>query len=363
MPEFPQSRFQQAFLLLLVLASSAAFVWIIGGFLEALFLAALSAVLLQPVRRSLGQQLGGRETLAAGLTLLLAVFIVVIPLMGLLGLLAAQAATLSEAVTPWVQRQIDSANGSLVSVLPDWLPGREALAPYEAQITAKLGEFTGSVGQFLVSGLSRITQGTVQFFLSLFVMLYALFYFLRSGSDLSRRMLVCVPMPADDREFLQQRVLSVIRATVKGTFAIGMLQGALAGLAFFLAGIQGAIFWGTVMAVLSIIPGIGAALVWVPAVIYLFVAGQVFAAAALGAWCAIVVGTADNVLRPRFVGKDTQMPDLLVLLSTLGGLSLFGIAGIILGPMIATIFIAVWGLYQKSFADQLGESRTTQGIG
>lgn len=351
-----QSRFQQVFLLSLVVAASVAFLWVIGGFVDALFLAALSAVLLQPVQHWLSAKLGGRDKLAAALALLFAVVIVVIPLLGLLGLLAGQAAALTEAVTPWVQRRLDGADGSIAAGLPDWLPGRDALAPYEAQITAKLGEFAGSAGSFLVSGLSRVTQGTVQFFLALFVMLYALFYFLRSGTAIAGGMLACVPMSAPDKEFLRQRVLSVIRATVKGTFLIGMLQGVLAGAAFFLAGIQGAVFWGTVMAVLSIIPGIGAALVWIPAVIYLFATGQTLEGAALGIWCAGVVGMADNVLRPSLVGKDTQMPDLLVLLSTLGGLSVFGISGIILGPMIATLFAAVWGLYRKSFAEQLGEA-------
>ena len=154
-------------------------------------------------------------------------------------------------------------------------------------------------------------------------MLYSLFYLLRAGTRLADFVLACVPMASDRKALLAERVLSVIRATVKGTFAIGLLQGALAGVAFLFAGIQGAVFWGAVMAVLSVIPGVGAALVWVPAVIYLIATEQVVAAdrsSAPGA--AVVVGTADNVLRPRLVGKDTQMPDLLVLLSTLGGLSL-----------------------------------------
>ena len=351
-----ESRFQQWFLLALVAIVTAAFVWLIAGFLDALFLAALSAVLLQPVQHALSVRLGGREGLAAILTLVVAVLIVGLPMLGLLALLAAEAAALSETVTPWIQQQLEDPDRLRMTLLPDWLPGRETIAPYEAQITAKLGEFAGSAGQFLVNGLSRVTQGTVQFFLSAFVMLYTLFYLLRVGTRLADFVLACVPMASDRKALLAERVLSVIRATVKGTFAIGLLQGALAGVAFLIAGIQGAVFWGAVMAVLSVIPGVGAALVWVPAVIYLFATGQVVAAVAVGAWCGVVVGTADNVLRPRLVGKDTQMPDLLILLSTLGGLSLFGIVGIILGPMIATLFVAVWSLYRTSFAAELGEA-------
>jgi predicted PurR-regulated permease PerM len=356
MSAISQSRFQQFFLLALVLAVSAGFAWMIAGFLEALFLAALFAIFLIPAQRGLAERLGGREVLAAFLALLAAVFIVVLPMLGLLGLIAAEAAALTEAVTPWAQQQLAEPEGFLSRILPDWMPARDALAPYEAQITAKLGEFAGSVGGFLVNGLSRVTQGTVQFFLSLFVMLYALFYFLRAGSGLADNVLACVPMSAHDKALLVERVRSVVRATVKGTFVIGIVQGGLAGLAFFVVGLEGAILWGTIMAVLSIIPGVGAALVWIPAMIYLLATGQVWQGVVLGVWCAVVVGTADNFLRPQLVGRDTQMPDLLVLLSTLGGLALFGIVGIILGPMLATIFIAVWGLYRESFAAQLGEA-------
>jgi len=350
----PEQRFQQWFLLTFAVIVSAAFVWLIAGFLDALFLAALAAVLLQPVQHWLSRRLGGRDGAAAVLTLLAAVVIVGLPALGLLTLLASEAAALSATVGPWLQQQLEDPERLRATLLPDWIPGRDALAPYEAQITAKLGEFAGSAGRFLVDGLSRITQGTVQFFLSTFVMLYSLFYFLHHGTQLAEQVMACVPRADDSKSLLAERVLSVIRATVKGTFAIGLLQGALAGLAFLVAGIQGAVFWGAVMAVLSVIPGVGAALVWVPAIIYLAATGQVVAAAGVGIWCAAVVGMADNVLRPQLVGKDTQMPDLLVLLSTLGGLSLFGLVGIILGPMIATLFVAVWSLYRTSFAAELG---------
>jgi predicted PurR-regulated permease PerM len=343
-------------LITLVVAITAALLWMIAGFVEALFLAALLALFLQPVQDWLGERFGGRTALAASLAVLLAIVVVLLPLLGLLGLLAAEAAVLSETVRPWVDQQLADSEGLISRVLPDWLPARDALAPYEAQITAKLGDVTSAAGSYLVSGLSRITQGTVQFFISLFVMLYALFYFLRSGSSLADSMLGCVPIAPENKKLLVERVVSVIRATVKGTFVIGIIQGGLAGFALYLAGIQGAVFWGAIMAVLSIIPGVGAALIWVPAVIYLLVTGQVWQGVALAVWCAVVVGTADNVLRPRMVGKDAQMPDLLVLLSTLGGLAWFGIVGIILGPMLATVFIAVWSIYREAFAEQLDQA-------
>lgn len=151
------------------------------------------------------------------------------------------------------------------------------------------------------------------------------------------------------------RFVSVSRATIKGTLVIGILQGALAGAAFWMAGINGATFWGTVMAVLSIVPGVGSALIWIPVVIYLLAAGHVFAGIALAAWCGLVVGTVDNLLRPRMVGRDTKMPDLMILLSTLGGIVLFGAVGIIIGPIVAALFVTVWEIYGTAFQDLLPE--------
>jgi predicted PurR-regulated permease PerM len=138
---------------------------------------------------------------------------------------------------------------------------------------------------------------------------------------------------------------------------IGIIQGTLAGLAFAVVGIDGALFWGTIMAVLSIIPAVGAAFVWIPAVIYLFATSQVAAGIGLLVWCGIVVGSTDNVLRPILVGKDTKMPDLLVLLSTLGGIGVYGALGVIIGPIIAALFLTVWELYGEAFKDVLPEVR------
>ena len=160
-------------------------------------------------------------------------------------------------------------------------------------------------------------------------MLYAMFFFFRDGKQIVRKIFYYMPLSHDDEMLLLERLTSVTRATIKGTVVIGIIQGTLAGVGFWFAGIDGSAFWGTIMAVLSIVPGIGSALVWVPAVIYLFITGQTLAATLLLAWCAAVVGTIDNILRPTLVGKDAKMPDLLILIGTLGGLFLFGPIGFI----------------------------------
>ena len=196
---------------------------------------------------------------------------------------------------------------------------------------------------------------TVNALFNVVIMLYVMFFFLAEGAALLRKILYYLPMVHEDEERLLRRFTSVARATMKSTLIIGFLQGTICGLAFFLVGIQGAAFWGTVMAVLSIIPAAGTALVWAPALIILVVKGEILGAITLGVICGALAGNLDNFLRPRLVGKDTEMHDLFVLFGTLGGISLFGILGIILGPIIAALFITIWEIYGDAFSEYLPE--------
>jgi len=176
---------------------------------------------------------------------------------------------------------------------------------------------------------------------------------LKDGKAVLDKMLYYVPLPPEDETRMLERFMSVSRATIKGTLIIGCIQGALGGAAFAVAGISGAAVWGTMMAVLSTIPGLGHALVWVPVAVYLAATSQWSAAIGLFAWCAGVVGSVDNFLRPWLVGKDTELPDIVILVSTLGGLVLFGPLGFIVGPIVAALFVTVWELYGSAFEDLL----------
>jgi predicted PurR-regulated permease PerM len=198
-----------------------------------------------------------------------------------------------------------------------------------------------------------MTATTAVFLLNLFVMLYAMFFFFRDGDKILERIFYYTPLSDEDETRMLTQFASITRATVKGTLVIGIIQGALAGIAFWVAGIEGAALWGTIMTILSIIPGIGAALVWVPAVIILFATGQYLTATLLAAWCAAVVGTVDNFLRPVLVGRDAKMPDLLILIGTLGGLFLFGPIGFIVGPIVCGLFLTVWDIYGATFREVL----------
>jgi predicted PurR-regulated permease PerM len=221
--------------------------------------------------------------------------------------------------------------------------------PSQEQLLQQVATAVKAAGAYLVSFASRMTATTAAFLLNLFVMLYAMFFFFRDGHKILERIFYYTPLSDEDETRMLTQLASITRATVKGTMVIGIIQGALAGIAFWVAGIEGAALWGTIMTSLSIIPGIGAALVWVPAVIILFITGQHLTATLLAVWCAAVVGTVDNFLRPMLVGRDAKMPDLLILIGTLGGLFLFGLIGFIVGPIVCGLFLTVWDIYGTTF--------------
>jgi predicted PurR-regulated permease PerM len=179
-------------------------------------------------------------------------------------------------------------------------------------------------------------------------MLYLLFFLLREGSALSVRIRQAIPLSMEHKRYLFSKFITALRATVKGNIAVAAVQGALGGVIFWILGIQGPLFWGVLMAFLSLLPAIGAALIWVPVAIYFFVTGDIWSGVILTAFGVLVIGLIDNILRPILVGKDTQMPDYVVLISTLGGMALFGLNGFIIGPVIAAMFIAAWDLFSFS---------------
>ncbi|MBA3650208.1 MAG: AI-2E family transporter [Chthoniobacterales bacterium] len=354
-----RETFRTAFVLLLVLAVTILFLLVTWPFLKPLLLGALLAGLFHPLYRWITRLLKGRESLAAALTLFILIVLVAGPIGAFIGVVVNQAIGISNDALPWVKEHLGSATAFNAH---DWLVGRfpslAAYVPQQEQITDGAAKVAKAAGAFLVAGATQITAGTATFLLNLFVLLYAMFFFMRDGRVILEKIFYYVPLDHEDEVRLLERLSSVTRATIKGTLVIGIIQGALAGIGFWVAGLEGAAFWGTIMAVLSVVPGIGAALIWVPAVIYLFIIGKTLTALLLLAWCAAVVGTIDNILRPRLVGKDAKMPDLLILVGTLGGLFLFGPIGFIVGPLVCGLFLTVWDIYGTTFKEILPPVRS-----
>jgi predicted PurR-regulated permease PerM len=340
----------QAFVLVVLLVVGAGFLGMIANFLIALVMAAVIAGLLHPAQNWLTARLKGRARTSAVLLLVATTLAVLLPLAGLAGVVAAEAVHVSQQIRPWVQ-EFMAREGPLTDNLPDWVARyAAALDPYRESILNKLAEAASSTGSWLVANVSTVTQGTIGFLLALFVMIYAMFFFLVDGPRLVLALKSHLPLSAEDRDLVVGRGLAVTRGSLKGILIIGALQGLLVGVGLQAAGLSGATFWGTIVFVLSAVPGLGAPIVWVPAAGYLALTGQTGWAIGLALWGALVVGLVDNILRPRIVGRDAKLPDLVVLVSILGGIATFGIVGILLGPIIAAMLDTLLGIYRRAFA-------------
>ena len=338
-------------LLLLLGTITVVFFTMIKSFLMAVLLAGIFSSLAQPMYRRLLDTFKGRTSAASLTTLFLIVLVIILPLGLLLGVVTAEAIKVGNAVTPWVQEKLTNPDEIMV-----WLqnqPFYDRVAPYQDDILTKAGQMVGLFSKFLINSLSAATSGTVQFLFMLMIMLYSMYFFLSDGTKLVDLMLYYLPLEDHEERRLLDKFSSVTRATLKGTAAIGTLQGTLAGLAFLAVGIPSSIFWGAIMVVLSVIPGIGTALVWLPAAVILIAGGHVAKGVFLIIFCGLIVGSVDNFLRPRMVGKDTELPDLMIMLATMGGILMFGALGLIIGPIVAALFVTIWEIYGVVFKDVL----------
>lgn len=339
---------QRIFFGVLLLLVTAAFLWLIRGFLQPIFWAVALGILVYPVHLQLVQRLKGRETLAAAASVVIVVIVIVIPIIGIGTAVTTEAAVLYDSL---LAGDIDLARveGEMRRRLPQLLVLMESVGIDPARLQAQLSSSAVEISQFIASRALSIGQDTLRIGLYFFLMLYLLFFFMRDGQRMLDTAVRVLPLGDERERKLFARFAEVSRATIKGTLIVGIVQGALGGITFSLLGIGAPVLWGVVMALLSIVPAVGPALVWAPAAIMLIFNGQVMAGMILIAVGVLVIGLADNVLRPILVGRDTGMPDYLILLSTLGGLVAFGLAGVVIGPVIAAFFLTVWEMASDAF--------------
>ena len=352
------SATRHPFFLGLLGVASLAFFALLIGFWQPIFWAAVIGILFRPVQTRLTARLNQRATLAGVLTVVLIFFTVLVPALLLTSAVAAEAAG--------VYGRIQSGEldvGAVVRWAQSLLP---QAGEWAARIGLDLNELPGKLSDAAVKGSQFVTklalsagQNVASFIVQFFLMLYLLFFILRDGDVIVRHVHQAIPLPDEQERRLFRKFAEVSRATIKGTLVIGAVQGSLGGLIFAILGIQGAVLWAVLMAVLSLLPAVGAGLVWGPAAVVLVVAGDWGKGLILASYGVLVIGLVDNLLRPVLVGRDTKMPDYLVLFSTLGGLSLFGITGFVLGPVVAALFIAVWQMYEQDRAGIEGEPEST----
>lgn len=339
---------QNAFFVTLLLAVTFAFLVLILDFVQPIFWAAVLAVLFRPVYQRVLNRLGGRETPASVLTLLLILVIVILPLF-LIGLAVANEATgLYQRISSGeidLQEPLDALRSQL-PLVTDLL---DRVGVDIEKIRQGLSDAAVTVSSYLASQALVIGQNALRFTVMFFLMLYLLFFFLRDGDRLINALVRALPLGDTRERLLFSRFAEVSRATIKGTFVVAIVQGLLGGLIFWILGINAAVFWGVIMAVLSLLPAVGSAIIWLPAAIILMVTGSVVKGIVLIVVGALIIGMVDNVLRPVLVGRDTKMADYLILLTTLGGLAVFGISGFVIGPIIAALFLSVWEMFVEEF--------------
>jgi len=216
-------------------------------------------------------------------------------------------------------------------------------------VKQQAGGMLGTVANAVAKHSVTIGQNTFLFLLNTALMLYLAFFLLRDGKAITHWVRVAVPLNDQREDELMNKFSEVTRATVKGNLVVGLVQGSLGALIFWILGIKGVIVWGALMVIASLIPAVGPALIWLPVSIYLFAIGEAGKAIILVAFGVVVIGTADNILRPILVGRDTKLPDYIVLFSTLGGLALVGIHGFVVGPLIAALFFTLWTMFIQDF--------------
>ncbi|MCL1961816.1 MAG: AI-2E family transporter [Desulfovibrionaceae bacterium] len=354
---------QRTVFLLLLAVVTAALVWVLSPFFGAVFWAIIMALLFDSTFRALLRRLGGRRNLAALLTLLLIVLIVVLPMV-LLGVAAANEVSALVARVNAGDINFRSYAQQVLAARPAWLT--EQMTQFDLidlqSVVEKFSDALLKRGQTIASQALSIGQNALLFVVNLVVMLYLLFFLLRDGEQLSRMFRQAVPMERVQTHYLTSKFATVVRATVKGNVLVALVQGALGGLAFWALGIRGAVLWGSIMAILSLLPAVGASLIWGPVAIYLLATGSLWPGVALVVWGALVIGMMDNLLRPILVGKDTKLPDYVVLLTTLGGLSLFGISGFVIGPTIAALFMAAWALFAREEEQAAAPAAAAQAV-
>ena len=338
------------FVLLLVLVTIA-FGYILMPYFGAIFWGTVLAILFAPFHRWMLGRMARRPGLAALGTLAICLVLVILPLTLIAISLAQEGTALYQKV---VSGQIDVAAllQHIFAALPAWvhdLMGRFGMDSM-GTLQAKLSDAALKGSRFIATNVLNVGMNAFDFVVSFFIMLYLLFFLLKDGSGLARRIQRAVPLSGEHKQELFDKFTTVIRATVKGNFLVAAAQGAMGGLAFWMLGIQAPLLWAVVMAFLSLLPAVGAALVWGPVALYLFVSGAVWKGSMLTVFGVLVVGMIDNVLRPLLVGKDIKMPDYLVLISTIGGMAIFGLNGFVIGPVVAALFIALWEIFstQKS---------------
>jgi len=333
----------------LVVIITLATAYLLAPYFGAVLWGVVAAIMFQPLTAKLATRLNGRKNLATSIVLFGLIALFVVPTI-LLGISLANEATAIYGKIASGQIDLNHIFQQLQNALPTRVRGFVAeygLDDFD-NIRRQFGSSITSGLQTVAGRALSLGQGALSFVAALGVMLYLSYFLLRDGERYGEMVKTSLPLYPATRDSLVENFLLVVRATMRGTVVVAVVQGLLGGLLFSVLGIEGALIWGVMMGFFSLFPAVGTAIVWVPVAIYLFATGDTVKASIVVFCGVFVIGMVDNVLRPILVGRDTRMPDFVVLIATVSGLELFGLNGFIVGPVIAALFIAVWNQHRDN---------------
>ena len=332
---------QNAYYLLLTLITIL-FVSLIFNFAAPILWSIVVSIIFYPLYEKL-LLMTNKKSLSSMLSLILILLLVIMPSIAVLGLIGNELINFINSSENYSFEQYFQMipNESAINQLIAW-SGMSI-----NDLIEKADDFLISVSKMLYQSVSTISANVINFFVSLFIFVYLTFFFLRDGEKILQHCMDAFPMKNEDESYLLDQFQKTTRATIKGTVMVALAQGFLGYLTLLLIGINGALIWGAVMALLSIVPAIGTVLVWLPIALVLFLNGEIMDASLLIFSGVFIIGMIDNLLRPILISKEAKMPDYLILLTTIGGISIFGITGFIVGPIIASLFISIWSLSKR----------------
>ena len=345
-------KMSRYFLLVVLVGITVIFFNMIKIFFVPVVLAAVFVGLFQPLYRWMLKLFHQRKSLTSFVCCLILLLALLIPTYIIANLVSKEAISFYHSAEKNVQEMIDQGDQGVLGRIKELKLVKE-LGLDQKNWETTFQEIARTAAGLLGTVINKASKGTFQFVVNLFLIFFAMFYFFRDGDRLIPTLKYLSPLSDRYEEKLIMQFLSVSRATIKGTLLIGLIKGFMGGLTFWIFGISSPILWGVVMVLLSIIPMVSAWLVMYPAAIMLMISGQVWQGILLFLIAALIIGNIDNILIPRLVGREAGMHELMVFFSTLGGISIFGVMGFIIGPIIAALFISILDVYSIEFKQQL----------
>lgn len=326
---------------------------LVQPFLIPLFMAVVLVVVAGPSYSWFNRKLGGRSYLASGITCLLLIVIIAVPFFFIAGVLASQALDLYTTMSQMLSSQelhatFNRGLGRLQPLL-DELQRNFGISQHN--MLSEVGNWVRDVSSVLYRNLTGLLRGVTNLVIGFVLVLFVTFYLLMDGAEMANKAIALSPLPDQMNSQIKRDILESIQATLRGSLVLALIHGAAGGLGFWIFGVPLALFWGTVMVFASVVPLVGTALVWLPAGIYLMILGSTGQAIGVMIWCLATALIGDNILRPRLVGGKTNLHPLLTFFSILGGLSVFGMVGLVLGPLILALAISLIKVYQSYILD------------